>query len=422
MDYEAKYKEMVQRARELHETGNALTKMQMEIVCPELSESEDERIRKWLYDLVAGNLKTTVSPFPRKDVLAYLEKQKDCIFVLKSHLNPEGELGESRMKIIDENEKIRKALIALVEWAECFSASGITKDESKAMLSYLEKQKENPKTANSIPLNCASDAKSELTDDYPIGFPFDSEVMNVMCDAEQGDRNWRNKADVKFCSDKLLAIVHDGLEKQKEQKAKVEYVYPKFRVGDEIVEINPNGYCPPVVVKYIGDGSYSCESKDRKSFLSLPIKSEDKYKLIKPQPAEWSDEDKLYIDECIKLIKSDLSTASFEPNYRRRLEKGLDLIQQFYFQSMQEWSEEDERLKQYAIHGLEKYIKEHPDPEFGNATPCEKVAVRWLKSLRSHWKPSKEQMKVLEVAITYFSPFSKERFIIESLHDDLEKL
>ena len=42
MDYEKAYKAMMQRARELHKDGNALTKQQMEIVCPELADSEDD--------------------------------------------------------------------------------------------------------------------------------------------------------------------------------------------------------------------------------------------------------------------------------------------------------------------------------------------------------------------------------------------
>lgn len=36
MDYKKEYEAMVQRAREMHEGGNALTKQQMEIVCPNL--------------------------------------------------------------------------------------------------------------------------------------------------------------------------------------------------------------------------------------------------------------------------------------------------------------------------------------------------------------------------------------------------
>ena len=70
MDYKKEYEAMVQRARELHKGGNALTKQQMEIVCPELAESEDarvnEEIRNFLIDMEC-----------KREWIAYLEKQKE---------------------------------------------------------------------------------------------------------------------------------------------------------------------------------------------------------------------------------------------------------------------------------------------------------------------------------------------------------
>lgn len=45
---DSRYDQALERAKELHEAGNSLTKAQMEIVFPELKESEDERIRKEL--------------------------------------------------------------------------------------------------------------------------------------------------------------------------------------------------------------------------------------------------------------------------------------------------------------------------------------------------------------------------------------
>lgn len=90
------------------------------------------------------------------------------------------------------------------------------------------------------------------------------------------------------------------LEKQGEQKTEIKYVYPKFRIGDVIVEIKPNGSCPPVRVKYIGEGSYSCKSDDGKRFLSIPIRCEDEYKLIEQKPA-WSEEDEKKMNKLVSL-------------------------------------------------------------------------------------------------------------------------
>jgi len=60
------------------------------------------------------------------------------------------ELAES------EDERIRKALIDGVRQIRC--KNGITQEQ---MIAYLEKQKENPKSADSIPSDCTTDAKCD---------------------------------------------------------------------------------------------------------------------------------------------------------------------------------------------------------------------------------------------------------------------
>lgn len=131
------------------------------------------------------------------------------------------------------------------------------------------------------------------------------------------------------------------LEKQKNSKSKVEYVYPKFRVGDEILEINPNGYCIPVIVKYIGDGSYKCESYDKKRFLSFPIKSEDEYRLVEPKPVEWSKEDEENLDAAIDIAEHSL----YEPLVPR--DTLVHFLKSLRPQPKQEWSEEDKKYFQW---------------------------------------------------------------------------
>ena len=76
IDYEKEYKEMVQRVKELHESGSPLTKRQMEIICPGLAESEDERIRLW----VKTHLQLIDSPDDLEDykkAFDWLERQKE---------------------------------------------------------------------------------------------------------------------------------------------------------------------------------------------------------------------------------------------------------------------------------------------------------------------------------------------------------
>lgn len=78
------------------------------------------------------------------------------------------------------------------------------------------------------------------------------------------------------------------LEKQGEQKTEIEYIYPKFRIGDVIEPIKPNGFYPPVRVLSIEKKtkSYCCESDDHKHYSSIPIRCENEYKLVEQKPAD----------------------------------------------------------------------------------------------------------------------------------------
>ena len=80
-NYEQKYKEIVERVKELHAAGNFFTKKQMEIIFPQLAESEDERIRKVLVSIVKwlgfDSSFFTDNSVTKSEVLAYLEKQKE---------------------------------------------------------------------------------------------------------------------------------------------------------------------------------------------------------------------------------------------------------------------------------------------------------------------------------------------------------
>lgn len=68
MDYEKAYIEALERAK----AGKPLDE-----VFPELKESEDERIRKWLIDMVSYGTWRKGWPFGPDEVVAYLEKQKE---------------------------------------------------------------------------------------------------------------------------------------------------------------------------------------------------------------------------------------------------------------------------------------------------------------------------------------------------------
>ena len=74
MDYEKKYKELVGKIEKAYLYAQTdSTKAVLEEICPELAESEDERIRKELVDFV----KSRIAGYPQCErFLAWLEKQE----------------------------------------------------------------------------------------------------------------------------------------------------------------------------------------------------------------------------------------------------------------------------------------------------------------------------------------------------------
>lgn len=91
IDYEKAYKEALERAKAYHRNELAGSRKEMmEYIFPELRESEDERIRKFLVDYFAsykiGNVTTKLNGVRIDDILAYLEKQKEPHYTKRNAL------------------------------------------------------------------------------------------------------------------------------------------------------------------------------------------------------------------------------------------------------------------------------------------------------------------------------------------------
>ena len=107
MDYEKKYKEALERARELSKTT---TGANYEYIFPELAESEDERIRKWLI----ADLKDSI------DSCAYCERTKPQALEAIAWLEKQGEqklvLDELEMTLsVSEDAYLRSNLEKLIK-------------------------------------------------------------------------------------------------------------------------------------------------------------------------------------------------------------------------------------------------------------------------------------------------------------------
>lgn len=88
-----------------------------------------------------------------------------------------------------------------------------------------------------------------------------------------------------------------------------------------------------------------------------------------------------------------------------------------YCSSEPEWSEEDEKKREFLIKGLEDRMG------FGWASDpfSREELISWLGNLRPSWKPSEKQMKALEDAFRKDGS-DEYRRTINSLYQDLKKL
>ena len=82
MDYEEKYKQALERVKSFMEgyEERLFDRDMLEDIFPELKESEDEKIRKWLIRLISTNgyreLESDPMPCNRMNIIYWLEKQK----------------------------------------------------------------------------------------------------------------------------------------------------------------------------------------------------------------------------------------------------------------------------------------------------------------------------------------------------------
>ena len=110
----------------------------------------------------------------------------------------------------------------------------------------------------------------------------------------------------------------------------------------------------------------------------------------------------------------------FEDTYRK-------IAKDFYgygHDAKQEWSEEDEDKLYQVMETLlaDKTVALRETPHCKALHEAYDEMLAWLKSLRPHWKPSEEQMKALNFAVTYMFSTKQNPTYLRDLYDDLKKL
>lgn len=255
------------------------------------------------------------------------------------------ELAESE----DEDERTRKALIETVKCIYAGDTMFLSEQQRDRYLAYLEKQKDLDKMIVISP---------EVWD-------------NAITDAYENGKK-------------------DG-EEQKEQKPVIKLVFPKFRVGDIIRNVYDESDKTTRRISYVGEHGYNFDYRhlgDKAGGGSFGFCYEDHYELVEQKPAEWDKEDKEMfeaVDEslyCYESGKAPEAVAQIEAE-RCWLSS---LPERFNLQPKQEWSEEEiiywNTIKDYFF-GI----------PFDDKL---KSALDWFKSLKPSWKPSEQDIKMLE--------------------------
>ena len=201
--------------------------------------------------------------------------------------------------------------------------------------------------------------------------------------------------------------VLNWLEKQKEQK-------PIFKKGDKVIWDDEEFNILDVNETEYNVGGYR-----------VPFSRQNELHPIWQKSAEWSEEDERTLESFLGWLQGSMG----EKTYSSWLKS---LPERFSLKPKQEWSEEDEIYLQDALWCVEKAEKSCEDEEDKGACWS---AKRWLKSLRpvskeslqSHWKPSEEQIRTLDIVISDYrhactKDSDKKAETLKPLLEQLEKL
>ena len=147
----------------------------------------------------------------------------------------------------------------------------------------------------------------------------------------------------------------------------------------------------------------------------------DAFESIEEQPAEWSEADDAIYTRVLDVLGKALMGVLPTRLSQEDIEWFKSLPERFNLQPKQEWSEEDKRAIDRACVALRAYSNGDL-PEF---LPRELLGyadrLQALLLQPPHWRPSKEQMEVLEYYM-HALMCTRNKEILFGLYNDLKKL
>jgi len=386
-------KEAINTVRNIYQTDKE--KEALQILIPELKESEDERVRKALIDALktsksVGELKFILPEPTREECIAYLEKMKE------------------ENKAIDVVDRIDKYIDENVANAHDMKDSNPDKkyyrgwDDALGEMARIlqdvyseEKQKEH---------------KKENLRDFIDNFPY-------------SDKRKEQKPNCKYkcplTDEQLMAtdfwkvyLKESLIPGAKPNKQDIEFLLPTARNYFSLIMKEVCTICKDWSNGY----RERLESGEQKSIERSEEDEkiwEELYEYFR-QLQFMSDREfspSLSIDEILSWLKSLPERFNLQPKQEwsedivRKAVKEVGLTQHQIdwfktnvFPPKKEWNDEDEHRRDGIIQWLHEYQKEF-NPKYDSLS-IESIEslIDWLKSLRPSWKPTEEQMGALDYA------------------------
>ena len=427
MDYEKEYKSLVAKVKKAHQFAQTdSTKSVLEDILPQLRESEDERVIRTLYYLVRDH--DWLNGATKGEALTWLEKQKESLHITETCKENDKSFADE-----SEDERIRRAIVETIKQCPDTFLNPKNRDQ---MLSYLEKQKGDKEELvyrlNGLMQDYIKEGKDDEEKEHRLKcyqlFWDALEDANFFEQKEQipyidfvikphkGDDN--NPYDMRVSEAQEYAIkrgfgvpFNDGEvyvderhmtqtignilrwadEHPKEQKEP--HFTKRNALFDECVE-----KCDTAIMKKVSDKVDEMLGKEQKPADDKAFEEwiDDWWKHNKVNnPDSYDKSDEIQFDE--KGFK----------NFCRGIRN------MYANQESAEGSEEDEKFFELLHAALYQIKIQIGKDEYDRA-------VARLKSLRSSWKPSKEQMNMLKCTLDYYGSHAPKELV--SLYEDLKKL
>jgi hypothetical protein len=403
----------------------------LETLIPELAESEDERIRKFILEVIKTY--DGMSNSTKEKCISYLEKQK---------LNTEGDFGGGydcgyQAGYADAvNEMKPKVATATLDSEKQKEQKPAEFDEYKIIKKHITEDSLSSEVNKRL-----TECGWYVTDEKPEEWSEEDE--KVFADIISDIEYYRDLEDAQFHDSynkkiRLLKSLYrsnfqSNREWNEEDEKMLKWIEDILLIADGDLNDKLNGKASPIT-----DSAYSSikrcivksrswleslperfnlEPKDQKpleylpkekvyhimhelSKLSLsdiiPIESEEYEKIDEitsnvrdlldypiEQKPEWSEEDERMLSRCIKSVKCSKQFADSE-TYKAAKDVEMNWLKSLKLKPKQEWSEEDKHRCEDAIYFLET-AKKH----YASTSEIE-LTIEWLKSLQPQSKQYKQ--------------------------------